>query len=137
MIIYKTTNLINGKFYVGKYMGKKANYLGSGILLNRAIKRYGQENFKRETLQICLTKEEHIQAEIKWIKDLDATNIKIAYNIAPGGLGGYLYKKKGKEHSMYGKGYLVKGEKNGMFGKQSQNCGGEIPKINIRKEYGK
>jgi group I intron endonuclease len=118
MIIYKTLNLVNGKFYVGKYMGRKPHYLGSGILLNRAIEKYGRENFIRRTLQICYTKEELIQAEIKWIKDLNATNRKIAYNIAPGGYGGYLYKAKGKEHSQYGKGYLHEGKRNGMFGKK-------------------
>ena len=48
MIVYKTTNLINGKIYVGKYEGNRENYLGSGYILKKAIKKYGRENFKRE-----------------------------------------------------------------------------------------
>jgi hypothetical protein len=45
MIIYKTTNIINGKYYVGKDINNSESYLGSGVLLKRAIKKYGKENF--------------------------------------------------------------------------------------------
>ena len=47
MIIYKTTNLINGKIYIGMSKNKKENYLGSGIYLKYAIDKYGKENFKK------------------------------------------------------------------------------------------
>lgn len=38
---YKTTNLINGKFYYGS--GSKEDYLGSGKALNNAIQKHGKE----------------------------------------------------------------------------------------------
>jgi hypothetical protein len=48
--IYKTTNLINGKIYIGKRSHEnpeKDRYLGSGRVLIQAIKKYGRENFKK------------------------------------------------------------------------------------------
>ena len=46
MIIYRTTNLINQKFYVGKDTHNNPNYYGSGKRLKLAIKKYGIENFQ-------------------------------------------------------------------------------------------
>ena len=46
MIVYKTTNLINGKIYIGKDMKNNPNYLGSGTILRRAIKKYGIREVK-------------------------------------------------------------------------------------------
>ena len=58
--IYKTTNLINGKYYVGfhKTSDPFDNYLGSGVRLIDAIKKYGVENFKKEILFEFDTQEE-------------------------------------------------------------------------------
>jgi group I intron endonuclease len=90
MIIYKTTNLINNKFYIGKDSRNNPSYLGSGLALLNAIKKYGKENFKKEILQYCTSLEELSSAEIAWITKLDANNRKISYNIACGGQGGNL-----------------------------------------------
>ena len=49
--IYKTTNLINGKIYVGKSLYLPDGYLGSGLRLSGAIKKYGKNNFRREILE--------------------------------------------------------------------------------------
>jgi group I intron endonuclease len=89
MIIYKTTNLINGKIYVGKQVNirKKDVYLGSGKILKSAIEKYGRENFKKEILQECLTKEDLNHQEIFWIKELNSLQ-PIGYNIVFGGEGG-------------------------------------------------
>ena len=97
MKIYKTTNLVNGKIYVGQTINKSKYYLGSGKLLHYAIKKYGRKNFKCETLCECETKKELDKMEQYWIKQLDSTNKKIGYNIDPGGLGG-VKRKLSEEH---------------------------------------
>jgi len=88
MIIYKTINLINGKIYVGQDSNNNPDYLGSGLLLEKAFEKYGKENFKKEILEECFSKEELNIREIFWIKELNSNNKDIGYNIAKGGLGG-------------------------------------------------
>lgn len=52
-IIYKITNVLNNRFYVGMHTGfLDDGYLGSGKRLKAEIKKYGKENFKREILEI-------------------------------------------------------------------------------------
>lgn len=89
MIIYKTINKINGKYYIGKDEKNNPNYLGSGLLLNRAIYKYGRKNFEKTVLEICETKEQLNEREIFWITELSATTF--GYNIALGGSGGDTY----------------------------------------------
>lgn len=85
MIIYKTTNLINGKIYIGRDKNDNDSYLGSGLLLSKAIKKYGKENFKKETIEKCSTIKNLNEREIFWIYKLNSRNKKIGYNIAVGG----------------------------------------------------
>ena len=58
MIIYLTTNLINNKKYIGSTNNNNPYYLGSGVYLNKAIKKYGRKNFKREILETISNLEE-------------------------------------------------------------------------------
>lgn len=100
--IYITTNMINGKKYIGqkKYMKHWENYLGSGVILRNAINKYGRDNFKREIIEDCITKEDLDRKEKYWISFYDATNNKNFYNIALGGDGGnttYGYTQNQKE----------------------------------------
>jgi group I intron endonuclease len=85
-IIYKTTNLINGKFYIGQDLHNNPNYYGSGKALKLAIEKYGKENFLKETLEECDTKDLLNMREVYWIDKFDAINL--GYNIAKGGTGG-------------------------------------------------
>lgn len=58
--LYRITNLLNGKMYVGKHITKDLNdrYMGSGLILKRAIKKYGRENFRKEWLMFCEDEDE-------------------------------------------------------------------------------
>jgi group I intron endonuclease len=101
MIIYKITNLVNGKFYVGQDVNDDENYYGSGVMILNAIKKYGKNNFKKETLERCSNINELDNREIFWIKELNATNRDIGYNICEGG---HFYRTmRGKNHPMFGK----------------------------------
>ena len=48
--VYKTINLVNGKIYIGVHKENGRKYYGSGVLIKRAIKKYGKENFKVDIL---------------------------------------------------------------------------------------
>lgn len=99
MIIYKTINLINGKFYIGKDSKNNAKYYGSGILLNKAIKKYGKDNFRKEIIEDDILAIEVLNEREKyWIKKLNAKNPN-GYNLSDGGDGfvkGYIMSKETK-----------------------------------------
>ena len=91
--IYETTNLINGKKYIGQ---KKSNvfleekYLGSGKILALAINKYGKENFRVRLIEECDSKKQLNEREIYWIDNLFKTYSKeFIYNIGKGGEGGF------------------------------------------------
>ena len=44
MVIYKTTNMINGKIYIGQDIKNNPKYLGSGKILKLSIRKYGRFN---------------------------------------------------------------------------------------------
>jgi group I intron endonuclease len=86
--IYKTTNLINNRSYIGQ---KKSDsfcptYYGSGILLETALQKYGKDNFQIEILYWAKSKEELDLFEIEYIKKY--SQIEKLYNITEGGTGG-------------------------------------------------
>lgn len=83
--IYKTTNLINGKIYIGQHIGKVFDsYLGSGSYFLNAVKKYGKENFRREILRYCNSQHELDVWEMVMIRKYNATDKNIGYNILPG-----------------------------------------------------
>ncbi len=85
MIIYKTTNLINNKIYIGQSYKNDPEYLGSGLLIIKAINKYGKENFKKEILEECEKREYLNDREIYWISYYNSSNKSIGYNISLGG----------------------------------------------------
>jgi len=103
MIIYKTVNLINKHYYIGKDQQNNPTYLGSGLILNKAIKKYGKENFIKEILEECDNPDILAEREKYWIAHYDAVNDPNSYNIHHGGRGGNTgaYHKVG--NPMYGK----------------------------------
>ena len=94
MYIYKITNLINGKIYIGQRTQSPRcdNYYGSGIVLRSAIKKYGKENFNKETLEDKLQADQLNEREIYWIKKLKSRDIYGNYNLTDGGDGTTGYK---------------------------------------------
>lgn len=98
MYIYKTTNKLNGRIYIGKSAKEfNPNYYGSGKILNRAIKKYGKENFFVEVIEYCNSIDELNEREIYWISTF--MNGYSVYNVAKGGTGGWttmMYDEKQK-----------------------------------------
>ena len=83
--IYLTTNLINGKKYIGQHYGyPNDKYLGSGVTLNRAINKYGKENFERKILEFT-TKDLVDEREKYYISFYNAYLDDNYYNLTPGG----------------------------------------------------
>ena len=87
--IYKTTNLISGKLYIGQSTGTfDHSYLGSGKYLKRAIRKYGKENFKLEVLAFATTRLMLNGLEMKYIYEYRQVFGKdFLYNITDGGEG--------------------------------------------------
>lgn len=50
MQIYKITNLITGRIYIGQTNGKRDRYYGGGLIIKQAVKKYGKKNFKKEII---------------------------------------------------------------------------------------
>lgn len=101
MIVYKTTNLINGKIYIGQDFKNNPKYLGSGKLLRLAIKKYGIDNFSKEIICTCLNEKELDEKEIFYIKLFKSTDRNFGYNICEGGRSFRIMI--GKNNSNFGK----------------------------------
>ncbi len=87
--VYKTTNLINGKYYYGMHSTDNLNdgYLGSGTKLKRSVEKHGKENFKIEILEFLPNKESLIKKEKELINE-NVLNDPNSMNLQPGGGGG-------------------------------------------------
>lgn len=130
MYIYKTTNKLNNKVYIGKSEKEfNSNYYGSGILIQRAIKKYGRKNFIVEVIDTANTIEELNEKEKIWIDSYRDHS----YNLAEGGTGGWTTKhytleekqkysnllslrRKGKHHTKETKQRLQEMHKGKVFG---------------------
>lgn len=142
--IYKTTNLINGKIYIGQKMYTRNNeikdpapsYIGSGRKLKSAISKYGKENFKREILCWCLNQQALDDCEKFFIKYYNSMDEDIGYNLCEGGqlqVPKEMLNLKGEKNPNYGhkwteemkrmmseavKARDISGERNPNFGKR-------------------
>lgn len=141
--VYETTNLINGKKYIGKRTCncpiEEDKYMGSGTLIKKAIKKYGKDKFKKEILQVCENEEMAFKWEKVYIEQVKAYKNNNYYNIASGGEGGWgNFAGKTEEEmrlrslklSVANKGRIVSedtrkklsiaqsGNRNGFYGKQ-------------------
>jgi group I intron endonuclease len=140
--IYKTTNLLNGKYYIGVHStnNMEDGYMGSGNRLRLAIRKHGKENFKREIIEYCATRQELYLREEEVVNLNEIAKIE-CMNLRVGGEGGgtpqsakVTNEKRWIENREANikiasdnfrrlweigvlKGQDVSGDKNGMFGK--------------------
>lgn len=94
--IYRITNKINGKTYIGQHRYKEENgltdnYLGSGLNIRRAIKKYGKENFVKEVLYSRIQYKETADDVEKFAIKKERALGKAEYNISDGGQGGKIW----------------------------------------------
>ncbi len=89
--IYKTTNILSGRYYIGMHStdNLEDGYLGSGNRLRLAIKKHGKENFKREILEFCETREELRRRESEIITLNEISKLE-CMNLVVGGEGGFI-----------------------------------------------
>jgi group I intron endonuclease len=139
--VYGFINLINGKIYIGSGVNIYRRFLdhtagrSSNLLLQRAIKKYGLENFSFVVYEFCSDSSTKFETEQKFISCFP---FNMLYNIAPvaGSLIGYKHRPDTKakmkahyhnktNHSKYGKNHTIEtkakisrlGPLNPMFGK--------------------
>lgn len=84
-IIYITTCLVNGKVYIGQTIHwQDKSYLGSGVALCEAVKKYGRSKFKRKILKVCYNQKQLDAWEMIMIRKYNSTDKSIGYNVLPG-----------------------------------------------------
>lgn len=90
--IYKITNLLNDKNYIGQHKYHKGErirfYFGSGKIIQEALKKYGRKNFKKEILIENIETQKEADRLEQLIIEQERKNGKAEYNISPGGQGG-------------------------------------------------
>lgn len=96
--VYKTTNLLNNKCYIGAHKTTNPDdaYLGSGVVLKNAIKKHGRANFKKEILIDCSSSEEMFLKEALLVNESFVSSPD-NYNLSVGGKGGAHFR--GRHHS--------------------------------------
>lgn len=110
--IFITINKMNGKKYIGQstYKRNHAEYIGSGKILRRSIKKHGKSSFIKLILYVCKDKHDLNYMEIHYINLYNAVYDETFYNLASGGQGGNLGPKVNKLISE-----KVTGSLNGMY----------------------
>lgn len=104
--VYEITNKVNGKKYIGKHSTElpflEDDYYGSGVLMLRALSKYGRRNFSRRVIGQYETEQEALDAEFEEIEKVNAYDNPQYYNLCQGGNEGMkskhfsVYKYKGK-----------------------------------------
>jgi len=87
--VYKTTNLLNDRVYIGQKKGQfDSNYFGSGLIIRSALSKEGSSNFSLEVLAYGMTRDQLNELEMKFIADYrEMLGRDTLYNITDGGVG--------------------------------------------------
>lgn len=107
MYIYKITNTVNGKIYIGQVYNKsiqarfdrhiKEASQNHPMYIDRAIYKYGKNNFIVEQIDTANSLSELNEKEQYWIKFYNSTDKNVGYNLTTGGEGGNTYLNKTEE----------------------------------------
>jgi len=108
--IYKITNLVNGKIYIGqtiknpkdrfiRHIYEAVNKKNKKSLVLNAIRKYGKDNFKFDIIKSGNFNRQLLdELEIHYIQLYNSTNKNTGYNILKGGNG---YDREGKKVYQY------------------------------------
>jgi hypothetical protein len=98
--VYKTTNTLDGKSYIGKHQTKDLDdgYMGSGKHLKRAIEKYGISNFQKEILFQFDNEIDMNAKEAELVTEEFCLRVD-TYNMCVGGKGGFSYIRNHSEYS--------------------------------------
>ena len=162
--LYKVTNLVNNRFYVGVHKTKEMDdgYMGSGKVIQQAIEKYGIKNFQKEILEVFDNSKAMYDRE-KEIVTEEFLKTEDVYNLRLGGNGGWDYitknglnttpeilKKRGESIKKSYIGKDCSGKNSASFGKKHSEQtkqhiskkrkeyyenGGEHPKGMLNKEH--
>lgn len=71
-ILYKTTNTVTGRFYIGIHSTSnlRDGYLGSGKRFRNEVKKYGSKCFSFEVLEYCDSRQTALRKEFETLKPL-------------------------------------------------------------------
>jgi group I intron endonuclease len=109
--IYKITNKLDGKIYIGKHSSQDLydNYMGSGKYIRRAIKKYSFDGFDFEIILYCQEGEYMDMMETKLIQSYDCLVPK-GYNVRDGGNKVFMSEEGRKRVSKANSGRIVSEE---------------------------
>lgn len=103
--VYRTTNTVNGHFYVGMHVTSKPDdwYIGSGKVLRQAVLKYGREAFRKEVLFVYDNENDMRMKEAEIVTE-EFVARPDTYNLNTGGLGGWFHANTKNDHkAMLGK----------------------------------
>lgn len=146
-IVYKITNLLTGHFYIGAHKQKFVDpyefdgYWSSSKRVLKSIEKYGEENFKRETIEVCKTWWDALDRETFWIEELKSNRNKYPNDLGMNlNSGGWNSKNKSKEYGFTGQNHsdetrkkMSESHKKGPKGKDHKNYGRQQSKKTKQK----
>lgn len=95
--LYKSTNQLNGNYYVGIHSTNKVDdsYIGSGTRFRNEVRKYGKSNFTREILNFYSTRDEALLAEFDYVSSIlqDPNCLNLCEGGRAGGLNDEAHKK--------------------------------------------
>ena len=125
--VYIITNKLNHKFYIGKHSTDDLDdgYMGSGIAINKAIQKYGIENFSKRILCFCDSAEDAYKVEEFLVTD-NLIKREDCYNMKTGGTGGFP-EHYGEKNPFFGKHHSEQQKQKWRENRKGKNTGKDNP----------